>query len=176
VRAKSWDETRAGDFLAISNYRRIQALELEAFFVALGSGKAASEVPHLLTPGRPVVAMRVLPFLCGGIWPWPYGPDEFDRIIGRSGKRGMILKDEAKRVWELVDSGGDEIRKIPRTRDSGKDLEKGTIYHKMSYIDTFDHQYVGSFAGLPIYHPLTTVRGSGGGDFGLVGTSLSCFL
>ena len=30
----------------------------------------------------------------------------------------------------------------------------------MSYIDTFDHEFVGLFAGLPLYHPLETVQGT----------------
>jgi hypothetical protein len=36
----------------------------------------------------------------------------------------------------------------------------------MSYIDTFDHELVGFFAGLPLYHPLEAVTGSGGDEFG----------
>ncbi|HEX8032448.1 MAG TPA: hypothetical protein VF510_01300 [Ktedonobacterales bacterium] len=36
----------------------------------------------------------------------------------------------------------------------------------MSYIDTFDHELVGFFAGLPLYHPLEAVVGSGGDEFG----------
>ncbi|MCU0795170.1 MAG: hypothetical protein MUF31_04460 [Akkermansiaceae bacterium] len=36
---------------------------------------------------------------------------------------------------------------------------------RMSYIDTFDHQYVGSFAGLPIYYSRLPVEGTGGADF-----------
>ena len=36
----------------------------------------------------------------------------------------------------------------------------------MSYIDTFDHELVGFFAGLPLYHPLEAVAGSGGDEFG----------
>jgi hypothetical protein len=36
----------------------------------------------------------------------------------------------------------------------------------MSYIDTFDHELVGFFAGLPLYHPLEVVAGSGGDEFG----------
>lgn len=28
----------------------------------------------------------------------------------------------------------------------------------MSYIDTFDHEFIGFFGGLPIYHPLTTIN------------------
>jgi hypothetical protein len=35
----------------------------------------------------------------------------------------------------------------------------------MSYIDTFDHELVGFFAGLPLYHPLEAVVGSGGDEF-----------
>jgi hypothetical protein len=36
----------------------------------------------------------------------------------------------------------------------------------MSYIDTFDHELVGFFAGLPLYRPLEIVAGSGGDEFG----------
>jgi hypothetical protein len=36
----------------------------------------------------------------------------------------------------------------------------------MSYIDTFDHELVGFFAGLPLYHPLEAVASSGGDEFG----------
>lgn len=36
----------------------------------------------------------------------------------------------------------------------------------MSYIDTFDHELVGFFAGLPVYHPLETVSGTGDDLFG----------
>lgn len=34
----------------------------------------------------------------------------------------------------------------------------------MSYIDTFDHELVGFFAGLPLYHPLEVVQGMGLGS------------
>ena len=36
----------------------------------------------------------------------------------------------------------------------------------MSYIDTFDHELVGFFGGLPIYHPLETVIESSTWEFG----------
>lgn len=35
----------------------------------------------------------------------------------------------------------------------------------MSYIDTFDHELVGFFAGLPLYHPLESVTGAGNDEF-----------
>lgn len=28
----------------------------------------------------------------------------------------------------------------------------------MSYIDTFDHEYIGNIGYLPIYHPLSTIE------------------
>lgn len=42
----------------------------------------------------------------------------------------------------------------------------------MSYIDTFDHELVGFFAGLPLYHPLEAVTGSGGDEFGCTALQL----
>jgi hypothetical protein len=36
----------------------------------------------------------------------------------------------------------------------------------MSYIDSFDHEFVGFFLGVPLYHPLQTVEDGGGSDFG----------
>jgi hypothetical protein len=35
----------------------------------------------------------------------------------------------------------------------------------MSYIDTFDHEYLGDFAGIPLYHPTEVVEGKGDRDF-----------
>jgi hypothetical protein len=35
----------------------------------------------------------------------------------------------------------------------------------MSYIDTFDHEYLGDFADIPLYHPIVNVEGSGDRDF-----------
>ena len=44
----------------------------------------------------------------------------------------------------------------------------------MSYIDTFDHELVGFFGGLPLYHPLESVDGGGikDEDFGCTPTQL----
>lgn len=36
----------------------------------------------------------------------------------------------------------------------------------MSYIDTVDYELLGFFAGLPLYHPLEVVAGSGSDEFG----------
>jgi hypothetical protein len=42
----------------------------------------------------------------------------------------------------------------------------------MSYVDTFDHELVGFFAGLPLYHPLETVREVSPWEFGCSPTHL----
>jgi hypothetical protein len=39
------------------------------------------------------------------------------------------------------------------------------VLKNMSYIDTFDHEYVANFAILPLYHPIVNVEGLGGEDF-----------
>jgi len=109
TRARSWDETRPGTYLSISNYRQIQPAELEEYFLALGSHRAASEVPLLLTPKKPEVALRVLRYIAGGMWPWPYDPDEFDRDSNPE-SRGNMLRKEAKKVWEIVNSEDGELR------------------------------------------------------------------
>lgn len=35
----------------------------------------------------------------------------------------------------------------------------------MSHIDTFDHEFIGFFGPLPVYHPLVIVEGAGGDEF-----------
>lgn len=44
----------------------------------------------------------------------------------------------------------------------------------MSYIDSFDHEYIGNIGYLPIYHPLTTITGDkwGAVDFGATPNNL----
>lgn len=40
----------------------------------------------------------------------------------------------------------------------------GKTLDAMSYIDTIDHELVGIFAGLPVYHPLETIAGNAPND------------
>src|SRR5690348_13967515 len=52
----------------------------------------------------------------------------------------------------LHDPSEGRIVPLWRSRASGATEERG-----MSYIDTFDHEFVGFFVGLPLYHPTETV-------------------
>ena len=51
-KAKVLDASSSDDILAIDSYRKIQPLELEEYFLALGSENAAVQVPRLLTPKK----------------------------------------------------------------------------------------------------------------------------
>jgi hypothetical protein len=113
---RSWDETRKTDYLTVSNYREVQPLPLKTFFVALGKSNRTTEVPRLLTANDPLVSDRVLRYLCGGKWPWPYGADErfgdyrLTEIYTTPTRRGLILFLEADRVWDLITSDEKELR------------------------------------------------------------------
>lgn len=102
----SWDEARPGNHLAINHYRRIQPLELEAYFAALSSGHPETELPKLLSPDKPEMTSRVLKFISGGVWPWPYEPDRFERFITQPQHRTATLKSAAPGVLAIVRSNG----------------------------------------------------------------------
>jgi len=111
TKARSWDETRTDEYLSISNYRSIQPLVLENYFRALKSPQPEVEVPKLLSPERPVEANRVLRYLSGGIWPWPFGPDPHGfSSYTNPDTRGPLLKSEADRVWKIVGSATAQAR------------------------------------------------------------------
>lgn len=42
----------------------------------------------------------------------------------------------------------------------------------MSYIDTFDYEFIGFFGLFPVYHPLVAVEGAGGDEFSCTPTQL----
>jgi hypothetical protein len=109
-KARSWDETRPDEYLSISNYRSIQPTELENYFLAMGSDRPRTEVPRLLSAERPLEAIRVLRYLSGGIWPWPYDPSSFEARYANPKSRGTLLKDRSGEVWDLVGSAEGGLR------------------------------------------------------------------
>ena len=109
-KARSWDESRTNEYLSCNNYRQIQPLELEDYFQALGSARPETEVPRLLASHNPEVALRVLRYISGDIWPWPYDPSPFLGSYDNPEKRGRVLNKEADRVWGVVAGGSGEIR------------------------------------------------------------------
>lgn len=107
---RSWDESRKEAFLTAGNYREVQPVELKEFYLRLGNRNAQAEVPKLLAPDQPRVARRVLWYLCGGQWPWPY--DQDDSPYDKPRQRGPILRSEADRVWEYLQPGAKEQRPL----------------------------------------------------------------
>jgi hypothetical protein len=131
TKARSWDSNRKKEYLSVDNYRQIQPLVLEKCFVALGSPRRETLVPQLLATDSPEVAMRVLRYISGGIWPWPYDPDAFEMRLRHSNPehRGRTLKEESQRVWSIVKSNAGKSRPYAvsvyadlKGRDSIKDI------------------------------------------------------
>ena len=108
-RKRSWDDKRRDKYLAVGNYREVQSLELEEFFVALGGREAQTEVPELLAADTPLVSERVLAYICGGIWPWPFAGGFLHE---KPSERGPLIHDEAGRVWEFLRTGAMGQRKF----------------------------------------------------------------
>ncbi len=110
-RTRSWDEKRSDEYLTVGNYREVQPVELKGFYVALGNRDAQTEVPKLLVADKPLVAHRVLHYVCGGVWPPPY-----DGGLGlgwdRPNERGKLLRDEANRVWGFFQADAKDQRPL----------------------------------------------------------------
>jgi HEAT repeat protein len=112
-RTRSWDEKRKDEYLTASNYREVQPIELKAYFEALGGRDAEKDVPKLLASKEPAVTFRVLNYISGEHWPWPFVSnieDGFD--FGQPDERGKVLSGEADRVWALMQSGNEDIRPL----------------------------------------------------------------
>ena len=106
-RTRSWDPKLKDGYLTAKNYREVQPLELKVLYVALGGRDAQTEVPKLLAADKPIVARRVLLFMCGGMWPQPYGND---CIYDKPEKRGDLLRGAANRVWAFLRTAGPSER------------------------------------------------------------------
>lgn len=100
-KARSWDEKDRAEYLSVDNYRAIQPLVLDRYFAALRSRNPEREVPKLLKSDEPEVIRRVLRYVSGGQWPWPY-VSEFDTRYLSPAKRGKILRGEADAVEDVI--------------------------------------------------------------------------
>jgi hypothetical protein len=85
---------------------------LEPYFAAIGSDNRDNEVPKLLISDDPIVLRRTLLFICGGIWPWPNEPDEFERMYSTPAKRGNVLIDQVEAVREVVQRDVEDVRAL----------------------------------------------------------------
>lgn len=107
-RERSWDEELKEEFLSVSNYREIQPLELYEFYLALSQPDAELVVPTLLSADHDLVSERVLLYLSGGQWPWPFIGYPFDRRQAYQ----EPLRAEAGRVWDYLQANVMERRSL----------------------------------------------------------------
>lgn len=110
-RAKVLDPNSEDHELSIDHYREVQPIDLESYYLALGTENAERDIPQLLTPDNPVLAKRVLHFIVGGqpVWPRSKSTKQFFRGPLEEGK---VLKAEAARVWGIVGSDAQELRPL----------------------------------------------------------------
>ncbi|MHB0961518.1 MAG: HEAT repeat domain-containing protein [Pirellulaceae bacterium] len=95
------------EYLSLASYRGVQSLELEQYFMALGSNRFEAHVPELLKAKVEVVQLRALEQVAGGEPPWPYLPDRF---IRPSPNRKPLVN-QANHVQSLL---GDTYGQAPR--------------------------------------------------------------
>ncbi len=109
-RANVWEPQSPDHELSIDHYRKIQPLELEAYYLALETERAEQDIPQLLTADKSVLAKRVLQFIAGGQPIWPYSKSE-GHIFRDAVEECKVLKSEAGRVWRIVGSDDQDLRR-----------------------------------------------------------------
>ncbi len=109
-RKRSWDPSDKILYYHVPHYRAIQPVTLEEYFGALRSPRPETDVPKLLVSDNPEVLIRVLRYVCGGVWPWPVDAsprDERSPIRAMWGPltRGRMLTEQAEAVRRVVERG-----------------------------------------------------------------------
>jgi hypothetical protein len=115
---RSWDESDKTLYYHVPHYRAVQPIVLEQYFVALASNNHKRRVPKLLSSSNPEVIRRVLRYICGGILPWPYEPDDWD-MYSNPNKRERFLKEQARAVKEVIDGDTEDVRALATSVYSG---------------------------------------------------------
>ncbi|MEQ1825133.1 MAG: hypothetical protein ABL921_04280 [Pirellula sp.] len=106
---KAFDPSLQDEFLSIDSYRKIQPLELEAYYLALASDQPEVVVPQLMNPDNPLLTSRVLQYVSGGRRAWPRYRLDLGNFNERENSR-KTLRDEASRVWQIVMSDAQALR------------------------------------------------------------------
>jgi hypothetical protein len=106
---RSWDPADTKEYLCLDTYRGIQPLALREYFQALSSANPSIEISKLLGADHPLVLKRCLKYVAGGVLPWPYDPDDWERYANPEPRKALRVE-EAPRV-ELLLSRSD-----PHTR------------------------------------------------------------
>lgn len=109
TKSRSWDKSDQNTYYCVPHYRAIQPLSLESYFVALASPEPEEEVPKLLSCKEPEAIRRILRYICGGILPWPYEPQEWEKSQYHE-KRERLLKEQTPAVRQVIDRDVAEVR------------------------------------------------------------------
>jgi hypothetical protein len=111
-RRRSWDQADQKEYLCLDTYRGVQPLPLEPYFLALANRHPEREVPNLLSSGDPTLLSRVLEYVSGGEYPWPFDPDESDRFVKRTPQERTLkpLVAQAPKVELLLNRPDPRIR------------------------------------------------------------------
>ena len=131
---RSWDSKDQTEYLSISNFRCVQDLALEKFFVAAGSKNSGENVENLLESDDPEVVERALRFLCGARDPWPVGPSK-DEQAGFFG-----LQAEST----VYSASAEKIREIA-AKTKHRDLESTFIAAYVKLVEKIDMAFLETF-------------------------------
>jgi len=108
---RSWDKKDPNVYPSLDTYRGVQPISLEPYYRALRGENPRATVPLLLNSKDSEVLSRSLSFICGGVLPWPYDPDEFQRFV-EPRIRQFLLRDEASAVEKLLASKDKAVRRL----------------------------------------------------------------
>ena len=101
--SRSWDPKDEKEYLSIGNFRGVQDLDLEKFYVAAGGENPGEKVAGLLGSEDRETVKRSLRFLCGARDPWPVGPSEEEPSwFYDLQEKGTVFPTLAGKVQEMV--------------------------------------------------------------------------
>jgi len=108
---RSWDKKDPNIYPSLDTYRGVQPISLEPYYLALRGANPRATVPQFLNSKDSEVLDRSLKFVCGGVLPWPYDPDEFQRFV-EPRTRQFLLRGEAGAVEKLLASKDKTVRRL----------------------------------------------------------------
>jgi len=98
-RERSWDDKDEKQYLSLQNYREIQPLVLEPFYMALAKEKC--DAAKFLLSENPLIVGRALRYVCGGGLVFPFN-NFFRARYSTPSKPGKILKEQADNVAKIA--------------------------------------------------------------------------
>lgn len=107
---RSWDKKDPNVYLSLDTHLGVQPASLEPYFRALQAEDPRTTVPPLLASEDPEVVLRSLRFICGGVVPWPYDPDDFLGSDEHKDRRA-VWREQSNAVAKLLTRKDAAIRR-----------------------------------------------------------------